>query len=270
MKTRSPLIWFGGKSKVANEIINRMPDHKVYVEPFGGAAHVIAQKPPAEFEIYNDIDGELINFMMVARSKPEELARACETIPYSRQLYIEWRDSEWPADSFDRAVRYFYVNRSGIAKGNGPAAGKTGWRHHHSHNVAKTYHSAIQLFESFAERMKYVQIDNRDFRKVIEVYDTPNTLFYVDPPYIGKEKHYAGQFSDQDHRDLAEILNNIKGKAIVSYYDDSLLEQLYTSWRRETFSAVRQVVNGANCKSEELLLMNFDLQPSLFDWENAL
>lgn len=273
MKTRSPLIWFGGKGKVANEIIRRMPDHKVYVEPFGGAAHVLAQKPPASNEVFNDIDGELVNFLLVARGKPDKLARACETLPYSRQLYEEWRDTLPPTDKFERAVRFFYLNRCGIAKGNGPKAYKTGWRHstkaHQS--PAKGYHAAVAALESFAWRMRYVQIDCRDFREVIQVYDSPETLFYVDPPYIGREKMYAGGFGEKDHRDLASMLGSIQGKAIVSYYADPLLNEIYTGWRIESFEANRQVVKhtGLSTKTEELLIMNFDLQPSLFDWEVA-
>lgn len=101
-------------------------------------------------------------------------------------------------------------------------------------------------------------IDNRDFREIFLVYDSPTTLFYVDPPYVGREKYYAGGFTEQDHRDLAEILNGIQGKAVLSYYDDPLVDELYPNWRRETFQSARQVVNGKNNIAEELLLMNFD------------
>src|SRR5690348_4377904 len=105
MKTRSPLIWFGGKSKVAHEIISRMPDHKVYAEPFGGAAHVIAQKPEAKTEVYNDIDGDLVNFLLVVREDPEKFIVAAESLPYSRQLYERWKSEGFNGlGDFDRAV----------------------------------------------------------------------------------------------------------------------------------------------------------------------
>jgi len=267
MKARSPLIWFGGKEKVAKYIIAKMPEHKTYCEPFGGAAHVIAQKPRSDFEIYNDIDGDLVNFLMVVREQTYELARACDSLPYSRKLYEEWRDSDWPEDKFERAVRFFYLNRSGIAKGNGPASGRTGWRHHHSANTAQAYRKAIDLFESFANRMRYVQIDCNDFRKVILENDTPETLFYVDPPYFGREKYYAGGFTEQDHRDLAKILNSVKGKVILSYYDHPLLAELYPGWHIESYTATKQMVNNGSQKAQELLLMNYynSLQLSLFD-----
>lgn len=268
-KVRSPLIWFGGKGKVAQLIINYMPPHRSYIEPFGGAAHVIAQKPRAPHEVYNDIDGDLVNFIMIARDQPEKLCRACETLPYSRELYERWKSEPMPSDPFDRAVRFFYLNRSGIAKGNGPGTYKTGWRHstQFTQNPAVGYQSACKLISSFSERMKGVMIEHDDFRRVIEKYDSTDTLFYVDPPYIGREKYYAGGFTEKDHRELAEILNNIKGKAIVSYYDDPLLTELYPNWRRETFESYKQVVNGDNCFAEELLLMNFDDgQMSIFDY----
>lgn len=258
--TRSPLIWFGGKSKVAHHIISRFPAHSCYVEPFGGAAHVIAQKMPVYSEIYNDIDGEVVNFLMMAIHERERLVAACDALPFSRQLYEKWKREIPPEDDFEKAVRFFYVNRSGIAKGNSDASFSTdtGWRHSREHNTARTYRSACEVIRDFGKRMSTVMIDNRDFRKVITVYDGPDTLYYVDPPYIGREKYYAGGFNEQDHRDLAELLNSVKGKVILSYYDDPLLLELYPEWSRETFQAVRQVVNGNNNTAQELLLMNFD------------
>jgi DNA adenine methylase len=270
VKVRSPLIWFGGKGKVAHQIISRMPAHKTYVEPFGGAAHVIAQKPRIAHEVYNDIDGDLVNFLLVARDLPDKLSAACESLPYSRELYETWKCESMPEDRFERAVRFFYLNRSGIAKGNGPGTYKTGWRHStsSSQNPAMGYQSACLLIKSFADRMKGVMIEHDDFRKIIEKYDSQDTLFYVDPPYIGREKFYAGGFTEKDHRDLAALLKEIKGKAIVSYYDDPLLLELYPNWRRDTFESFKQVVNGDNCYTEELLLMNFENnQMTIFEVE---
>lgn len=267
MKVRSPLIWFGGKGKVAHHIIKHFPPHKCYVEPFGGAAHVLVRKEPVKCEVYNDIDGDVVNFLLVARNEPERLRQACSSLPYSRELYNKWRKEELPEDPFERAVRYFYLNRSAIAKGNkNPFS--TGWRHGKDHNTARSYQLACQAIEAFAERMKNVMIDQRDFRDIIRVYDGPNTLFYVDPPYVGREKQYKGGFSEKDHHDLAEMLNNIKGKAVVSYYEHPLIDELYPSshWRRVKFRAARQVVNGKNDSVEEMLLMNFpeDKQSEMF------
>src|SRR5690625_7868650 len=94
MKTRSPLLWFGGKSKQAEYIISKMPDHKVYIEPFGGAAHVISQKSRVNHEVYNDIDGTVVNFIMQAIENAELLIQKCIQLLYSRELYEKWRSEE--------------------------------------------------------------------------------------------------------------------------------------------------------------------------------
>lgn len=257
--SNSPLIWFGGKGKSAKHILEHMPAHTCYVEPFGGAAHVLSQKNPVYAEVFNDIDGDLVNFLMVVRDRAQELYRLCSSLPYSRELFLKYRSLSVPVDTMERAVRFFYLNRSGIAKGNINSlfAQKTGWRSSHSHNTARTYVNACDTILTFARRMSNVMIENRDFRVIFRRYDSENTLFYVDPPYIGREKYYAGGFSDKDHRDLASILNSIKGKAIVSYYEDSLLDELYQGWKRVSYRVARQVVNGNNNTATELLLMNF-------------
>lgn len=265
---RSPLIWFGGKAKYAEHIISKMPAHKVYVEPFGGAAHVITQKSPIGHEIYNDIDGNVVNFLIVARNNPKELQTACESLPYSRQLYETWKKEQLPTDSFERAVRWFYLNRSGIAKGNAEEVSQTGWRHStkSGNNPARGYLNACTLFEALAKRMQGVMIEHLDFREVIKKYDSEEALFYVDPPYVGREKYYAGGFTEKDHRELASLLNN--AKVILSYYTDPLILDLYPKWEKETFKAYKQVVggDGLGCSAEELLLTNFRTeQLSLFN-----
>ncbi|AGN35081.1 DNA adenine methylase [Bacillus paralicheniformis] len=267
---RSPLIWFGGKAKYTEHIINKMPAHKVYVEPFGGAAHVIAKKPKISHEVYNDIDGNVVNFLMQVRKDPKEMQKACESIPYSRALYEKWKAEDYPANDFDRAVRWFYMNRSGISKGNAENVPQTGWRHStkSGQNPAGGYISACTTFQSFANRMKGVMIECQDFRTIIEKYDSSETLFYVDPPYVGREQFYAGGFTEQDHRDLARLLIKAKGKVVLSYYDNPLILDLYPNWERETFSAYKQVV-GRSVKgnwTEEMLLFNYKItQLSLFD-----
>ncbi|GIM45940.1 hypothetical protein DNHGIG_14890 [Collibacillus ludicampi] len=174
VRIRSPLLWYGGKCKLAQIIINLIPQHRCYVEPFAGGAHVLTQKPPAEFEVYNDIDGEVVNFLLELRKDPDRMAAALETLPYSRALYERWKWEEWPAEPFERAVRWFYINRSAVAAGNNH---RSGWRHGNTRNPAKDFHTSISLLKAFAERFKYVQIECRDFREVIQVYDSPYTVF---------------------------------------------------------------------------------------------
>lgn len=255
---QTPLIWFGGKSKLADDIIRMMPAHKCYVEPFGGGAGVITAKPPVSYEVYNDIDGDVVNFLMVLRQNPHVLAGKCITLPYSRQLYNEWKWAEKPDDPLERAIRWFYLNRSAIASGNNH---RSGWRHSSATNPARDYRTACERLVDFAERFATVQIECRDFREVIQCFDSPDTLFYCDPPYVGRENRYKGKFSERDHRDLAELLRGIKGQAIVSYYKHPLVDELYDGWSCaviETHKFSRpQDAGEERPKAKELLLTNF-------------
>ena len=260
--TRSPLIWFGGKSKYAEHIISRFPRHRKYVEPFGGAAHVIAQKPRVTHEVYNDIDDVVVNFILQCVADPERLAAACEALPYSRSLFEQWKREPLPDDPFDRAVRWFYMNRSAIGRGNAQQVPQTGWRHStvSGQSPANGYVSACKLIEAFADRMRGVMIERMNYTELIPKYDDEHTLYYVDPPYVGREKYYAGGFTEDDHRQLAKLLKNLKGKVVLSYYADQLIDELYGDWWIERFDAYKQVVGGEGLSrdAEELLLMNFD------------
>lgn len=267
--SKSPLIWFGGKSKQAEHIISKMPNHKVYIEPFGGAAHVISQKARINHEVYNDIDGIVVNFIMQAIENTELLIQKCIQLPYSRQLYEKWRNEELPRDPFEQAVRFFYLNRSAISKGNAEEVPKTGWRHStsSSQNPAMGYVNACNHIKAFAKRMQGVMIERLDFRTIIEKYDSDEAMFYVDPPYVGREKFYAGGFTLEDHYELAEMLNAVKGKVIVSYYPDPIINELYQGWNIESHGAFKQAVGGQNVggQAEELLIMNYETrQLSLF------
>mgnify|MGYP002412184968 CR=1 FL=1 len=251
-----------------------MPAHKVCIEPFGGAAHVISQKARTNHEVYNDIDGIVVNFIMQSIENTEELINRCSALPYSRELYEKWKSEELPRDPLEKAVRFFYLNRSAISKGNAEEVPKTGWRHSttSSQNPAMGYVNACEKMRLFAKRMQGVMIERMDFRTLIEKYDSPEALFYVDPPYINREKFYLLTEQDKQdplklHKDLAKILNNVKGKVIISYYPDTLINELYKGWNIEKHGAFKQAVGGQNVggQAEELLIMNYEIkQLSLF------
>lgn len=262
VKLRSNLIWFGGKAKMAKTIIKLMPEHKTYVDLFGGGANVLIQKERQKSDIYNDINGDAVNYFKVLRDKPDKFYDAVEALPYSREIYEEWRHEPLPADDFERAVRWFYINRSGIVGGAGGNPG--GWRHGVTHNTVGSYRSACELIKPIAERLKNVMIEKQDFRTIISKYDTDDTLFYVDPPYVGREKQYAGGFTEQDHRDLAQLLGGIKGNAIVSYYPDPLVTELYADWNTMKIPSkvYSKKVQPGESKPDatEMLLFNYSVK----------
>lgn len=265
---RTPLIWFGGKSRLVKTIYRYMPPHKCFVDLFGGGASVTTGKPPSFSEVFNDIDSELINFLLQLRRDPVRLANELDSLPYARELYNNWKREEMPTDKFEAAIRWFYLNRSGVVCGN---KYKSGWRHGGTVNPAKDYHTSVAMLQEFATRFRNVQIENRDFREIIRTYDSPDTLFYCDPPYIGNERRYKGGFTRDDHIALADRLESIQGRAIVSYYEDALVDHLYGGgWRRveiSTFTTSQVIRSGEREPRMELLLLSWDdPQLSLLDW----
>ncbi|MDR9504739.1 DNA adenine methylase [Brevibacillus agri] len=278
MGAKSPLIWFGGKATILGHILELIEqvDHDTYNEPFGGSARVIAEKPPGKVDVYNDINDDAVNFLMVVNEDPERFYQAVKKLPYSRSLFEQWQEELFHyrrrggyISNFDRAVRFFYVNRLGIYGGG--LNHKSGFKHSPKHNSPKSYQGVCERIHEFADRMRLVIIERHDFRDNIKTYDTPRTLHYVDPPYVGSEHRYPGDFDENDHRDLAKLLNKAKGKVILSYYDCDLVRELYPGWYRKEIKAKKNtVVSGEGYTrpdATELLLMNYKpMEQSLFEY----
>jgi DNA adenine methylase len=256
-------MWIGGKHWQAGWIVEHFPVHRCYVEPFGGGGHVLTRKEPSPVEVYNDVDGNLVNFLLVVRARPEEMVRALNDLPYSRALYRQWAREPLPEEPFERAVRWFYLMRSSFSASWPP----TGWSYGKSRNQASRFQTTIGLLPTFAGRFKRVYIENLNFRECIRRYDGPETLFYCDPPYVGKAWYPEHPFGEQDHRDLAAILHGARGKVVLSSYPHPLIDELYPDWRRDerrfvvfSYGVTRQSKAKTKPKATELLLMNFEME----------
>lgn len=230
------MSYFGSKWRIASKIIELMPPHELYCEPFGGSASVLLRKPPSYLEVYNDLDHEVVNFFRQLRENPDELIRLIELTPLSRaelDLAYEFPDD---LDPIERARRYYV--RAWQSRGAN-TRWRSGWRYEITNsrgkafvrNWAETYH----LWD-IVRRLRMVQIECDDAVAVIERFDAPTTLFYVDPPYpqsVRSASHaveYRHEMDKQDHRVLADILHNVKGGVLLSAYPCALYEQLYSDW----------------------------------------
>jgi len=218
---------------MVNKLLPLIPKHHIYVEVFGGAANLLLAKEPSPVEVYNDIDSGLVNFFRVIRDK-DKFKRFYEQvvlIPYSREEYYycrdTWRDEE---DDVLRAVKWF------VAAGqNFSGKLEAGWGYAvivSSKGMAKRvsrWFSSIELLPEVSERFLRVQIEHNDFRKILKAYDTEETFFYLDPPYVletRKCKAYEHEMSLKDHEDLVDLLLHIKGKAILSGYEHNIYKSL--------------------------------------------
>jgi DNA adenine methylase len=276
---RSPLSWIGGKYYSAARILRAFPEpeqYDTYVELFGGAAHVLFQKPPGKhIEVYNDLSGDLVNFWMHCRDHAPELEQRCRSLPYARSLYYVYRQSLFdgsPLDPLERAVRWFYVTKSMYSSQPPVPGGPSGWNagiKNSRYSSVHAYRSALDLFEAIQKRLRFVLIDQRDFADVFRSYDKPRVLFYVDPPYLGVNQYYQDPFSLADHERLAALLQTAQAYVALSSYPHPLLENLYprSRWQRLAWLMPKHSQRSAtNDVATELLLTNYRLN-SL--WEDC-
>lgn len=240
---KSPVNRMGGKYFLTDWLSQHIPEHVCYVEPFCGAGHLLFSKSPSQVEVLNDTDNHLISFFR-AIQHPETrpaLVDRLDYMPYSRSLWNEIR-SQWkagilPQDEIERVSQWFYLNRtcfSGDQKRGGFAMPSTTGR-----NPVQSYYNAIDSLNIVAKRLKNVCIENLPYDEVISRYDSEDTLFYADPPYLGVGHYYGDSFSQEDHHRLSELLHGIKGQVMVSHYPDSLYNDLYKDWNKYTYQSFK-------------------------------
>lgn len=267
---RPALRYYGGKWQLAPWIVGNLPEHTTYVEPFGGAASVLLCKSPAFIEVYNDLSGEVVNFFRVLREQPAALFAAIDLTPYSRQEYVEAQTVT--GDSVERARRLYvrsWQGRGGRPGISEPASWHFMARATRGQTFADDWCNNQHLW-AVAQRLKRVQIECDDALTVIARYDSPDTLFYIDPPYVPAARNerwaltaYAHEMDDACHRALATALHAVAGSVVLSGYPSALYDELYSDWRQ-----VRKDRNKADSaeKSTEVLWLSLNTvrQPELF------
>ncbi|MFC3960346.1 DNA adenine methylase [Halovivax cerinus] len=216
----SAFPYIGGKTRLAQWVIDHLPPHTCYVEPFGGSASVLLNKPRSDVEVFNDKDSDVVTFFRVAREQPDALAEWCERVPFSEQLHDEWSDQffagDRPADDVEHAGRWLFLRYSQYA---GKVARKSGFKREspideRGSRNARNWVNAPERIETVADRFRGVSVVHEDYQDVIERYDSPETVFYLDPPYYEKEDLYL---ESADHAALECALSGIEGYALVSY-----------------------------------------------------
>lgn len=239
MRKIKVLKWPGSKWSIAEKIIDIMPKHKIYVEPFFGSGAVFFNKPICNLEILNDLDSEVTNLFEVIRDYPGELANKIYFTPYSREEYKEsYRRNENKLDNIEKA-RQFLV-RSNMAR-VGMQYYSSSWRtcgpklaEKVKQRVTRELNRIPQNIIEAANRLKYAEIENINALDLIKKYNRNDCLIYVDPPYLlstRKQKYYNVEMTkNEEHRELLDILKNHSGSIIISGYDNELYKDTLKDW----------------------------------------
>lgn len=257
--------WYGGKFSHLDWLLPLLPEAHHFCEPFAGSAAVLINRPPAPVETYNDIDGEVVNFFRVLRDDPASLARQISLTPFAREeFYYAVNKPARALSDLERARRFFVrarQARTGLAQTatlgrwanckNTSRSGMSG--------VVSRWLGGIEGLEEIGARLLRVQIENRPAIDVIRLYDSKDTLFYCDPPYVhstrGDTNAYGFEMDEQAHCDLAGALHRIAGKAAISGYRCDLMDGLYKDWRR--YDADEKHCHSIKQLRQESVWMNY-------------
>lgn len=263
--TRPILRWHGGKWILGEWIISHFPEHRVYVEPFGGAASVLMQKPKSYAEIYNDIDDDVVNLFEVLRNpiRSKELRGQLALTPFSR---VEHQNAYKVADDpTERARRLIIRSFMGFSSNGHNRLGKTGFRANSNRSgttPAGDWANYPEALEFFTARLNGVTIEHRDALDVMRQHDGADTLHYLDPPYLPETRAlknpydlkygggmYAHEMTTEEHVSLLEALPTIEGMIVLSGYESGLYKEALKDWRRVERHAF---ADGARDRTEVL------------------
>jgi DNA adenine methylase len=274
---RTPITYYGGKQRIAGEIISMFPDHKLYCEPFFGGGAVFFQKLKSRIEVINDQDNNLINFYSCVQNRFSELQELVRQTLHSETMYYYAKDiwkSRIETNDIERAWAIWLITNGSFA---GSMHGGWKWCNGTSGGQSATMimNKRNEFSEQLHRRLESVQISCRDALKVIQDRDGKDTLFYLDPPYPGcNQQHYFG-YTHKDLFDLLQLLTTIKGKFILSNYWCQTLRYhiLKYGWKYREIEVSMRITNlgrGENRKKDiqkrtEILVYKYDIEKDLFN-----
>ena len=272
---RTVLKYPGSKWNIAGQLVNLIPEHHSYVEPFFGSGAVLFNKQLSAIETVNDLDSNVTNLFRCIQVDPERLARLVMTTPFSREIYDSQfvsKESSVYLSDFQKAVNFLVCCWQGHGfRTNGS---KVGWK-----NDVQGREKAYALWNWYrlpewiidiAERLRKVQIENRSALEIINRFDYENVFMYIDPPYLLKTragKQYAHEMTDAEHEELLKVLLQSKAKIMISGYESELYNDYLKEWNKSTFKSCAEHGNPR----KEVIWMNYgEVQMSLESFMEVL
>ena len=257
--------WYGGKFSHLDFLVPLLPiDATHYCDVFGGSAAVLLNIGPYPVETYNDLDSELVNFFRTLRDQRTKLVEAIGLTPFSREELALACEASAGLSNLERARRFFVrarQTRTGLAQ----TSSEGRWAHcvltsrAGMAGAVSRWLGSVEGLPEIAQRLQRVQIENAPAIEVIARYDTEETLFYVDPPYVhsarGDKSAYGFEMTDHEHVELAEVLHSIRGRAVVSGYRTDLYDFLFEDWER--VDAPERLCHSVRKPRQESAWLNF-------------
>jgi DNA adenine methylase len=248
---KPPFAYYGGKIGLAGRIVDLLPPHRVYIEPFAGSLAVLFAKVPTGHEIVNDLDGALVTFWRVLRDRPADLARVCALTPHARAEF-DAADLDAVVDDLELARRFWVRVNQSFVKTSGR---RTGWTvtTSRSQSVPGTILGRVGRFAAAAERLAGVSVEQCDAAELVARLATPDAVIYADPPYVhstrrresvGSGGDYRHEMTDTDHRRLAEVLRSTPATVVLSGYPSGLYDHLYADWWHRDFAVTAHSSNA--------------------------
>ena len=270
-----PLIkWYGGKWWLKNKLIDLMPSHSNYIEPFAGGASVLLNKYPCDFEILNDSNELLIHFYTLVRDKPEFVMDALKDVEYSQSHFDKAMSILANSHSLDeKALAFFITSRMSYGGKGGWFAwtdnqkGKSGEPQEY-----KTWESVKSRVPIVSARLQNVTILSKNAIYNISLWDNEDTLTYCDPPYMhatrekSSRRSYEFEMSDSEHMRLAQVLNRCRGHVIISGFESSEYDTYYAGWQKRSWvvknngTLTSKSATGQSATMQEVIWCNFNIR----------
>ncbi len=248
---------------LADWIIENMPEHKIYVEPFGGAASVLMKKTRVYSEIYNDLDSTVVNLFRVLQDKEQaaELERRLRVTPFAREEFeLSYELTDEPIERARRTIILSFMGFGSDSVSRFDKSGKlmkTGFRCRSEHTgraPSRDWVNYPNYLKEFTDRLMGVAIENRDAMEIIQKNDKPETLFFLDPPYVHGTRtsanNYRFEMDDSFHDRLLDLVSTLQGMVILCGYPNELYDKL--GWH----TVDRKAFDGRSNEKTERLWIN--------------
>ena len=252
----------GSKWRIAADLVELIPEHHSYLEPFFGSGAVLFKKEPSRIETINDLDNDVVDLFKCIKEDPDRLAALVYSTPYSRTVYDEAFAIREYDNKYDKSLAFLI--RCWQGHGFRTNGYKVGWK-----NDVQGREKAYALWNwtrlpgwivEIAARLKMVQIENRPAIELICRYDYENVFMYLDPPYLLETragKQYKHEMTDSEHRMMLDLLKRTKAKVMISGYESDLYNEYLESWNKKVFSSNAEYGG----KRTEVVWMNYKQEP---------